>query len=168
VAGYNGKTCEVNIDECASDPCIHNGRCVDLVNGFYCSCTGTGFKGFRCDINVDECATGEHECQNGGVCVDNDGGYSCTCAPDYTGVLCEGRLPIVYEPTASARKQNKQMELGLSIGFVLLVALIATVLLFLYRKKQMSKMSGRYYPSDEEFKGGAYSMIQLEKDERLI
>jgi len=60
------------------------------------------------------------------------------------------------------------MELGLSIGFVLLVALIAVVLLFLYRKKQMSKMSGRYYPSDEELKGGAYPMTQLEKDERLI
>jgi len=139
------------------------------VNGFYCSCTGTGFKGFRCDINVDECATGEHQCQNGAECVDNNnGGYSCTCAPGYTGVLCEGKLPSVIEPTASARQQSKKMELGLSIGFVLLLALIVAVLLFLYRKKQMSKMSGRYYPSDEEFKGGAHPMTQLEKDERLI
>jgi len=86
----------------------------------------------------------------------------------FTGILCESKLTIVDKPTAAPRKRNNEMELGLSIGFVLLLALIAALLFFFYRKKQMSKMSGKYYPSDEEFRDGAYPMTHMEKDERLI
>lgn len=41
-----GDNCSVDVDECASGPCLNGGRCQDLPNGFQCHCldgyTGTG------------------------------------------------------------------------------------------------------------------------------
>lgn len=36
--GYTGVNCNINIDECASQPCVSGGVCQDLVNKFHCSC----------------------------------------------------------------------------------------------------------------------------------
>lgn len=36
--GYAGTHCEVDIDECESNPCVNDGICRDLVNGFTCTC----------------------------------------------------------------------------------------------------------------------------------
>ena len=38
-----------DIDECFSDPCQHNGTCVDLVNKYICVCDGTGYTGDICE-----------------------------------------------------------------------------------------------------------------------
>lgn len=46
--------CDVDINECESDPCLHNGTCNDLIDDFSCNCT-TNFTGKRCEINVSTC-----------------------------------------------------------------------------------------------------------------
>ena len=37
-AGYSGPTCAINVDECASDPCINGATCIDGVNDYTCRC----------------------------------------------------------------------------------------------------------------------------------
>ncbi|KAF6021750.1 hypothetical protein EB796_019937 [Bugula neritina] len=45
-AGYNGIYCDVDINECDSNPCFH-GNCTDEVNGFSCVCDD-GYEGVQC------------------------------------------------------------------------------------------------------------------------
>uniref|UniRef100_A0A663FDC3 Crumbs cell polarity complex component 2 n=1 Tax=Aquila chrysaetos chrysaetos TaxID=223781 RepID=A0A663FDC3_AQUCH len=88
-AGWGGRLCESNIDDCQSSPCVH-GDCVDAVADFQCECF-RGFIGKKCDINVDDCV--RHQCLNGATCVDGVYGYSCKCPPQYSGPRCEWPFP---------------------------------------------------------------------------
>ena len=47
--------CLVDIDECGSNPCVNNGTCIDVVNGFTCNCTRE-FGGDRCEIGCENIA----------------------------------------------------------------------------------------------------------------
>lgn len=42
-----GNNCEINIDDCNSNPCVNNGTCQDLIKDYQCLCysgyTGTYF-----------------------------------------------------------------------------------------------------------------------------
>jgi hypothetical protein len=42
--GFQGETCEIDINECASNPCENDGTCVDLPGRYECICI-TGFEG---------------------------------------------------------------------------------------------------------------------------
>ena len=49
---FSGTTCEINVDECSSNPCQNNATCVDDVNGYICECH-QGFRGKKvCFVGV--------------------------------------------------------------------------------------------------------------------
>lgn len=85
--GFNGTTCEHNIDECLVNEC-QNGLCVDQIFNYTCNCQH-GWTGFLCDQDKDECA--EMPCQNGGECEQTvePGDYTCNCQHKYKGKNCE-------------------------------------------------------------------------------
>lgn len=85
--GFSGLKCEVDINECAPDPCGPNGTCEDRRGGFNCECD-PGYAGELCDVDIDACLAGP--CLNGATCEDGDGeDYTCTCAAGFTGTDCE-------------------------------------------------------------------------------
>ncbi|KAL9961144.1 hypothetical protein ACROYT_G030037 [Oculina patagonica] len=77
-----------NINECESSPCVNNGTCTDLINGFNCSCP-PGFSGDRCEKAFQkDCAelykSGK---QNSGVfTIDHDGSNAFDVFCDQTTV----------------------------------------------------------------------------------
>eukprot|EP01147_Barroeca_monosierra_P007681 gene7681-608_t len=71
VPGFTGVFCEIEIDECESNPCLNGGECTDLVNAFSCSCPH-GFSGGRCEIALN-CLSLESPvlCKNNASCIDS-------------------------------------------------------------------------------------------------
>ncbi len=43
-AGYKGRSCDIEIDECLSLPCLNNATCTDGIGNFSCSCA-LGYEG---------------------------------------------------------------------------------------------------------------------------
>ena len=85
-SGYSGTTCDVNIDECQSQPCQNGGQCQDLIAQYSCQCA-SGFTGSTCQTNIDECASSP--CLNQGKCTDLVDGYSCNCSgTGFNGSTC--------------------------------------------------------------------------------
>lgn len=84
-----GKRCEIDIDECTSNPCQHGGICKDHLNGYTCKCQ-TGYTGANCEDNINDCAM--NPCKHGGSCIDLVNAYKCVCELPYTGVDCEEKL----------------------------------------------------------------------------
>jgi hypothetical protein len=41
--------CEINVDDCATEPCVR-GQCIDGINEFTCSCY-SGSDGVLCDVS---------------------------------------------------------------------------------------------------------------------
>ena len=98
--GYEGKTCDVDTDECLSAPCHNGGVCSESSSygstvwfGEYacaCNTATTGYSGSTCDSNVDDCHSSP--CRNGGVCADNDAGFTCNCG---------GAMAVATGPTCA-------------------------------------------------------------------
>lgn len=46
--GHRGLQCQLNIDDCASDPCVHGGTCQDGIKDYTCNC----FPGYTGTVNI--------------------------------------------------------------------------------------------------------------------
>ncbi|XP_076859555.1 protein crumbs homolog 2b [Brachyhypopomus gauderio] len=46
--GYTGDRCDVDIDECVSNPCLNGATCLDRPGGYVCDCS-PGFGGSNCE-----------------------------------------------------------------------------------------------------------------------
>ncbi|XP_034047732.1 protein crumbs homolog 2-like [Thalassophryne amazonica] len=88
-SGWEGQQCEVDTDDCASQPCVY-GACKDFLAGFECQCH-PGYTGTLCDEDVDECK--HNPCEHGGMCHDGPNMFTCTCPKDYSGPRCQWDYP---------------------------------------------------------------------------
>ncbi|XP_046609004.1 protein crumbs isoform X5 [Neodiprion virginianus] len=89
VSGVIGKNCEININECESNPCV-TGTCMDRIGGYKCECDD-GFEGTHCQTDIDECKK-YTPCEHG-TCLDGKADYSCICDPGFGGKNCS--VPLI-------------------------------------------------------------------------
>ncbi|TFK03932.1 neuronal calcium sensor 1 [Platysternon megacephalum] len=86
LAGFTGKRCHLDVDECFSHPCQNSAICINGINSFSCQCP-PGFKGAMCETVESPCEM--KECQNGGQCQMANKTAVCVCQAGYTGDSCE-------------------------------------------------------------------------------
>uniref|UniRef100_A0A8D0L8D7 Delta-like protein n=1 Tax=Sphenodon punctatus TaxID=8508 RepID=A0A8D0L8D7_SPHPU len=129
--GFAGPRCELNIDDCAGNPCANGGTCLDGPNSYTCSCT-LGYGGKDCSVRVDAC--GSSPCLNSGTCYTHFSGHVCECSAGYMGSSCEFKVQAPT-PASSRRVAEDPFPVALAVSFALglvtlaLVACAAVVLL---------------------------------------
>ncbi|XP_073535150.1 versican core protein isoform X1 [Phyllobates terribilis] len=60
--GFSGELCEIDIDECQSNPCRNGAACIDGVNSFMCLCLPS-YSGALCEQDSEVCDYGWHKFQ---------------------------------------------------------------------------------------------------------
>lgn len=139
-SGFSGLRCEINIDECARNPCANGSTCVDRINDYTCICP-TGYMGRNCDRPMNRCAS--LPCLNGGTCTYGPTGKpTCICAAHYSGPQCQNiNLDSAYTPSPDGSpvpdEKLKLAAIGLGVGLVaVLVFLCMAMVVVRNRKKQ--------------------------------
>nr|XP_018669649.1 uncharacterized protein LOC104266258 isoform X1 [Ciona intestinalis] len=87
-ASFMGPTCEIDVDECLTNPCHSLATCTNTVGTFICTCnagyTGDGLAAGTC-ANINECTLPSHNCHANAACTDTIGSFTCACNTGYTG-----------------------------------------------------------------------------------
>ncbi|XP_078486429.1 fibronectin type III domain-containing protein 7-like [Ciona intestinalis] len=84
-AGFTGRNCSIDIDDCSPNPCVNSTECNDRVNDYQCVCT-PGFEGKNCEKSYDDC---RNTTCSSFECVDGFRSYTCLCKNGYSGEECE-------------------------------------------------------------------------------
>lgn len=53
-SGFEGKFCDINIDECQQPTICNNGTCKDRYGTYSCICN-SGYTGANCEAETNEC-----------------------------------------------------------------------------------------------------------------
>ncbi|XP_054542547.1 protein eyes shut homolog [Pan troglodytes] len=83
-----GINCEINLDECLSEPCLHDRVCIDGINHYTCDCK-SGFFGTHCETNANDCLS--NPCLQG-RCTELINEYPCSCDADGTSTQCKIKI----------------------------------------------------------------------------
>ncbi|CAF3641598.1 unnamed protein product [Rotaria sordida] len=95
--GFAGDQCQYDINECQSNPCPNQSKCIDLPNGYTCICE-PGWTGIDCLEDIDECKIIQ-PCKAARNCINQPGSYKCECLDSFTGINCEMTLdPCLSQP----------------------------------------------------------------------
>uniref|UniRef100_A0A8C6P6F5 Neurogenic locus notch homolog protein 1 n=1 Tax=Nothobranchius furzeri TaxID=105023 RepID=A0A8C6P6F5_NOTFU len=83
-----GTMCNINIDECATNPCQNGGTCIDGINSFTCG-VFLCVTGENCEILMAPCSS--KPCKHGGVCQESEDylSFFCVCPEGWQGQTCE-------------------------------------------------------------------------------
>ena len=84
-----GSNCATMINHCTSNPCLHDGLCIPLLDAYRCVCLDD-YIGFNCERTSDECIS--NPCLNNGTCVDQIWNYTCQCPSGFTGSHCQNAI----------------------------------------------------------------------------
>ncbi|XP_014616550.1 PREDICTED: protein kinase C-binding protein NELL1-like isoform X3 [Polistes canadensis] len=107
--GYIGNSCELDLDECASDlhRCHESSSCFNMPGWYYCRCK-PGYRsalhdstqGTQC-LDIDECndetIERSHTCHPTAKCINTEGGYACACPREDNDTDKECRLSCMFE-----------------------------------------------------------------------
>lgn len=93
---HAGVHCEVDINECDSDPCQNGATCEDAANSYRCHCPvlepgREPWGGQDCDVTLVGCR--QHQCQHDAGCVpiltqNGEHAYTCLCPAGWAGDRC--------------------------------------------------------------------------------
>ncbi|XP_048343188.1 neurogenic locus notch homolog protein 4-like [Sphaerodactylus townsendi] len=87
--GFEGHTCQYDINECFRNPspCLNGGRCLNNIGSFRCVCPASS-TGPLCQYRLGPCTP--EVCLHGSTCHEVGEIYhGCLCPPGYTGQYCE-------------------------------------------------------------------------------
>jgi len=119
-----GGTCNVDVDECASQPCKNSATCADSskqtsidVHAYTCTCVA-GYSGVNCAVDVDECAS--HPCVHGATCVESKSAsqatstaiYACLCVAGYARGMCASGYIDAYKSECAKTSSPWQLQRG--------------------------------------------------------